>query len=334
MSGARAYVGSSASDDGRPDGSIHLLQLDAGHATVLPCLEALAANPSHLALHPDGRTLYAVDEARSGRVLAWRVAPDDPARLTPLGPARPAGGAGPCHLAIDASGSHLLVSNYVDGALTALPIASDGSVGEPSDVVPGAPGGHAHMAHPDPSRDQILVADLGLGEIARYRLDPGRGRWERLGEIAIHDGAGPRHLVVRGDLAYVACELDATVAVVDLRAGVELASVATHPTEPDRTVYPSAIRLSADGTTLYVGNRGPETVARLRVDGAEVEYVDETPCGGTHPRDLDLSPDGRHLVVANQVSGGLAVLPVDGDGGLGAPIQTIPLARASGIAWI
>lgn len=334
MSEARAYIGSAASGEGHPDGAIHLLHLDDGQATLLPCLEALASSPTHLALHPDGHTLYAVDEARSGRVLAWRVALDDPTRLTQLGPPRPAGGAGPCHLALDASRSHLLVSSYVDGALTALPIASDGSVGEPSDVVPGAPGGHAHMAYPDPSREQVLVVDLGRDEITRYRLDPALGRWERLGAIAIHDGGGPRHLVVHGDLAYVACELDATVAVVDLGAGVELASVATHPAEPDRTVYPSAIRLSGDGATLYVGNRGPDTVARLRVHGTDVQYLDETPCGGTHPRDLDLSPDGRHLVVTNQLSGGLAVLPVAGDGSLEEPIQAIPLARASGIAWI
>src|SRR5687767_11259152 len=51
-------------------------------------------NPSFLALSPDRRTLYAVDERAAGAVTAVRVGAGAP---EVLGPARGTGGADPCH---------------------------------------------------------------------------------------------------------------------------------------------------------------------------------------------------------------------------------------------
>ncbi|WP_456696751.1 lactonase family protein [Aeromicrobium sp. P5_D10] len=328
----QAYVGSASSGSGVPDGAVHLLTIGTGGVELSSCITGLSCNPSYLALHPDRHTLYGVDEAEAGRVIAWRVDPETPGRLEQVGGPRSSGGAGPCHLVMHGDGGHILVANYGDGSVSALPVRADGSLGEPSHVIPGQASGHAHMVAVDTDREQTLTVDLGTDRINRYRF--GDGRLEPIGSISIHAGGGPRHLVIRDGFAYVACELDSTISVVDLRSNTEITTVSTLPPRSTETSYPSAIRMSSDGRFLYVGNRGPDTITRFAVRGAEVVRVDEVTSGGDHPRDLVLSPDGRHLVVANQVSGNLSVLAVARDGSTAETIQTMQLPRASCIVWI
>jgi 6-phosphogluconolactonase len=56
----------------------------------------------------------------------------------------------------------------------------------------------------------------------------------------------------------------------------------------------------------------------------ELQLINEVASGGKGPCHLALSSDERFLVTANYGSGGAAVLPLRGDGGLDAPVQTIP----------
>lgn len=327
----RAYVGSGSSAFGVSDGAVHLLTMSADRLDLSACLSDLSCNPTFLALHPDRRTLYGVDEGQAGRIFAWRTDPEAPERLEPLGEPRSSGGSGPCHLAAHQNGRHLLVANYGDGSITVFPVLSDGSLDESTHVRAEQAMSHAHMVAFDIDREQILTLDLGTDRINRYRLDD--GRLEPIGAISIHAGGGPRHLVICDELAYVACELDSTISVVDLTVNAEITVVSTLPPSSTETSYPSAIRMSSDGRFLYVGNRGPDTVARFAVRGAEIVRLGETPSGGDHPRDLILTPDERHLVVANQVSGDLTVFTVT-DGSPGETVQAIHLERASCIAWI
>src|SRR5262249_4728150 len=80
-------------------------------------------DPSYLALHPDGRTLYAVDEREDGAVTAVRLADR---RI--LG-ARSTGGASPCHLSVHPGGRWLLSANYQSGSVAVHPIDASGALG-------------------------------------------------------------------------------------------------------------------------------------------------------------------------------------------------------------
>ncbi|MEY2788118.1 MAG: 6-phosphogluconolactonase, partial [Verrucomicrobiota bacterium] len=79
-------------------------------------LAAKSVNPSFLAIHPNGRFLYAVNETDQwqgkpgGSVTAFAI---DPAsgRLRELNQQSTMGGS-PCHLSVDASGHQVLVANY------------------------------------------------------------------------------------------------------------------------------------------------------------------------------------------------------------------------------
>ncbi len=100
-------------------------------------LVAEAANPSWLAIHPNGKYLYSVGEledySKPGTVSAFRIDPQT-AKLTLLNTMSSKGG-GPCHLIVDKTGKNVLVANYGGGSVASLPIKDDGSLGEASAFV-------------------------------------------------------------------------------------------------------------------------------------------------------------------------------------------------------
>src|SRR5437867_2967909 len=79
-------------------------------------LAAEAKNPSFVAIDPEQRFLYAVNEVadfdgkKSGGVSAFALDAKT-GHLTLLNQ-QPSGGGGPCHLVVDGAGKHVLVANY------------------------------------------------------------------------------------------------------------------------------------------------------------------------------------------------------------------------------
>ncbi len=98
-------------------------------------------------------------------------------------------------------------------------------------------------------------------------------------------------------------------------------------------VNPAFLALHPSGAFLYAvhGGGGDEVSAftRDRVTGA-LTFHNRQPCGGTNPVHLDLTPDGRTLVVANYTGGTVAALSVGADGRLGAPGSVLPLVGTPG----
>lgn len=89
---------------------------------------------------------------------------------------------------------------------------------------------------------------------------------------------------------------------------------------------PNAAQLtvSHDGKTLYVASEVEKGVVQaLRIgDKGELSELNQVASGGAGPVYLSLTPDGRHLLVANYVSGSIASLPVKADGSLGKAVDT------------
>src|ERR1700736_1669999 len=95
-----------------------------------PALAAESSNPSFLAVHSNGRFLYAVAENDSGMVRGFEIDPAN-GRLTFLNEVS-SRGSGPCHLAVDPSGKNVLVANYGSGSIAVLPVDADGRLREAS----------------------------------------------------------------------------------------------------------------------------------------------------------------------------------------------------------
>ncbi|MGW7402608.1 lactonase family protein [Streptomyces sp. NPDC054833] len=281
------------------------------------------ADPSYLAVHPNDRTLYAVNERMEGGVTAVRLADR---RI--LG-SRSTGGAAPCHLSVHPSGRWLLSANYQSGSVAVHPIDASGALGEHTDVVthsspapgPGQQGPHAHQFVTSPDGGHVLAVDLGTDTVYSYRLDPAKGTLTEVARAGTRPGAGPRHLTFHpgGRYAYLANEVDNTVAVCgyDPRTGRLTIGEAQPTGTGGGTSYPAQILVTANGSYAYLANRGHNSLTRYAVeaDGARLRLLDTVPVSGDFPRQIAFSPDGRLLFAANQRSGTVSVFHVDTDSG-------------------
>ena len=337
------YVGTYTEGD-RPD-SIYLLRMDrrSGKLRQIGAVNA-GANPSFLAIHPNGHTLYAVNEVenqggrKTGSVSAFLIASDTGA-LTRRNE-RPSEGGAPCFVSVDRSGRVVFVANYVGGNIAVLPIQGDGALSPATQVVqhkgsgPNAArqdGPHAHCILADPSNRFVLAADLGADRVFVYRLDlDGKSlRHVEGGDAVMRPGAGPRHIAFHPTLplVYVANELDSTVTTCafDAERGA-LSPGDTRSTVPagwTGTNYPADIHVASSGRMLYLSNRGHNSIAVFSVaksTGAlALEQVVST--DGDWPRNFTLDPSGRWLLVANQRSGSVVVFRRDQESGRLTPAR-------------
>jgi 6-phosphogluconolactonase len=336
------YVGT-YTEDGRTDG-IHLVRMDtrSGKLRLVSSVNA-GPNPSFLTLHPNGRVLYAVNEVdkyngkASGAVSAFAIASDTGA-LTRRNE-QPSEGGGPCFVSVDRSGRVVLVANYDGGSVALLPIEADGSVAPASQVVKHTGKGpnadrqeaaHAHCIVADPSSRFALSADLGADRVFVYRLDvEGKSlRHVEGGDGVMRPGAGPRHIAFHPTLplVFVANELDSTVATLrfDAERGA-LTPLDVHSTVPAKwtgTNYPADIHIAPSGRTLYVSNRGHNSLAVFSVSSSgalALEQVVST--DGDWPRNFTLDPTGRWVLVANQKSGSVVVFSRDQKSGRLTPTR-------------
>ncbi len=331
------YVGTYT--EGTRSEGIYLVRMDrrSGQLRRVGSVDA-GANPSFLALHPNGRVLYAVNELEKGAVRAFAIASDTGA-LTRLNE-QPSEGGAPCYVSVDRSGRVVLVANYTGGSVALLPIEANGALAPAASVVQHQGKGpnaerqeapHAHCTIPDPSNRFALAADLGADRVFVYRLDLEGKSLTHVegGDAVMRPGAGPRHIALHPTrpLVFVANELDSTVATLRFDSGRgALSPEGTRSTVPagwTGTNYPADIHVAASGRTLYASNRGHNSIAVFSVAEATgtlaLEQVVSTE--GDWPRNFSLSPTGRWLLVANQRSDSVVVFGRDPDNGRLTPTR-------------
>lgn len=317
------YLGTYTSAEGGGEG-IGLAGYDpeTGRITATGTLTGVP-DPSYLAVHPDGRTLYAVNEREDGAVTAVRLSD-----RKILG-SRSTGGASPCHLSVHPGGRYLLSADYGSGTVAVHRIGASGAIGERTALVthsapppgPGQRGPHAHQFLTGPDGGHVLAVDLGTDTVYTYRLDETSGGLTEVSRARARPGAGPRHLTFHpgGRYAYLANELDNTVAVCayDPGSGRLRVGEAQSTGTGSATSYPAQLLVTGNGHFAYLANRGHNSLTRYAVerDGARLRLLDTVPVGGDFPRHIAFSPDGRLLFAANQRSGTVSVFHVRQDSG-------------------
>lgn len=316
-----------------------------------PVLVAETPNPTFLAWHPDGRTLYALSERGTvegkagGALTAYRY---DPAtgKLAPLN-TEPTGGVGLAHVAVDGSGRTAAVISYHGSYVASFPLKPDGSLAPRATLLPhtGVLGPHPKRQdkpHPhsvtfSPDHRHAYVCDLGLDRIFRYRVDTATGTLERAGETATIPGAGPRHskFTADGQFLYVINELNSSIEVFGVQPSTgeltRIQAIATLPAGFAGESICAEIRLSPDERFVYGSNRGHDSLAVYARDTASgrLTLVEIVPTGGKHPRNFNLSPDGRWLVCANRDSDNVTVFARDAaTGRLTRTGQTLAVPQA------
>lgn len=301
-----------------------------------PKVAARADNPSFLALRPDRKTLYAVNETGRfegkpvGGVVSFEV--DAKAGTLKELNRQPTGGAAPCHLSVDPSGKCLVVANYVDGNAAAFPIAADGKLEPMSQLVKHEGHGpnagrqkspHAHGVTYSPAGDIVFVPDLGIDKIVAYKLDAAKGTLAPLDSAtgSVEPGSGPRHFTFNpaGTFAYAINEMAATVSQFSWDAkNSELKLIRSIPSLlVDAPGNSSAeIAVHPTGKFLYVSNRGHNSIAVFTLgDTGMTSLIQNIPSGGRTPRSFAIDPSGKFLVAAHQDSDNITVFKIDASSG-------------------
>ncbi len=317
---------------------IYLFEMDRDNGKLTPKgLAAEAMNPSFLALHPNGRYLYATSEVtsfrgeESGMVAAFAI--DEESGKLSLLHQQPVGGPGTCFVAVDYAGRLVLAANYDGGSVAGFPIEEDGRIGERAGFFQHEGSGpnkerqngpHAHAIISDPSSRFALASDLGTDEVRVYRMGS-RGELEPNEPPAtkVKPGAGPRHLAFHPhqQRVYLVNELDSTVIVFafDTKHGQLYAeqTISTLPPDFEGANAPAEILVHPNGRFLYASNRWHNTIVIFRIhdDGSLVVGGHESTQGKT-PRNFCLDPSGRFLFAANQESDNIVAFRIDPSTGL------------------
>lgn len=304
-------------------------------------LAAESLNPSFLAFHPSGATAYAVNEVTTfedeatGAVSAYRIQANGDLRfLNQL----TSGGGAPCHLAVDRTGKHLLVANYMGGNVGVFSLGQDGRLAARTDLVQHIGSSvnrlrqndpHAHSINLDANNRFAAAADLGVDKVFVYPLDSSRGRLDvaRARSLSLPAGAGPRHFAFHpnGQMAFVNSELHSELTSLryDSQTG-ELTVLDRHSTLPEPVPGNSTAetQVHPNGRFVYVSNRGHNSIAVLGVDSdsGKLQLVEHESTGGEIPRNFSLDPTGRFLFAANQQSDSVVFFKVDQRSGALTPL--------------
>jgi 6-phosphogluconolactonase len=236
-------------------GGIHVFEVNYSDGSLIHVADYCdEMSAGYICISPDKRFLYALDETKrhspetpyGGNVTAFSIDRDN-GGLTLLN-TRPSVGVFPNYMAIDATGSYVVVTNYgsedvtvrstreADGkyrlltiddesSVVLLPIKKDGSLGdvcelvrhtdEPSmvnQVYQTCP--HPHSVNVDNLNRYALVCDRGCDKIIMYRFDSAQGKLTACDSFTTSRGTGPRNSVFHPTLPhfFVASELQPKVA--------------------------------------------------------------------------------------------------------------------------
>ncbi len=334
----RIYVGAYTTHGKKEGKGIYAFEFDpaTGKSTSEPRVVAECANPSFLAFTPDGQRMYAVTEVSqlgegdgqkgTGGVMAFRVDPATGA-LTHLN-TQPAHGTTTCHVALDQTGTRVLVANYGKGTTAATyKVLEDGSLSPAVSTVQHtgkssdgrrqeAP--HGHSINLTPDQKYAVVADLGIDQLKIYPFDVKTGELDAKKGVSVlaKPGAGPRHFTFHPNqkYAYHNNELDWTVTAYSYEDGklTPLQTLSTVPADWTGSGGTAEVAVHPNGKFLYVSNRGPDTLAIYHIqDDGTLKSAGFAPTGGQFPRNFVIDPTGEFLFAANQNSDDIHVFRVD-----------------------
>lgn len=301
-------------------------------------LDSLAmTNPSYLTIAADGRLVYAVSETNdaSASLNVIRLNKDGGMQLLDT---KPTEGGDPCYVAT--RGQTVLTANYSGGSMSVFSLSQNGTKAELTTRFLGAIGGpdlsrqqvpHVHCACFAPDGQYALATDFSADRILSYRLTA-QGVIANGVAADVSSDSGPRHLVFSNDghFVYLMSELSGKVTVFRYREG-RLQRLQEIVSDSVGARGGADVHLSPDGKFLYSSNR-------LQAEGIAIFSVDRqtgllTRIGyqptGAHPRQFNITPNGRFLLCCCRDSDKIQVFCRDPQTGLLTDThRDIPVSKA------
>lgn len=323
--------------------------VQTGKATANTSVKA--SNPSYLAISPDHKYVFAVNENDSGTVSAFKFNKEN-GGLTFLNSVSSAG-AHPCYISVNKKATIATAGNYSSGTIAVMEVRPDGQLNQPKQIIQlkgnsvnrkRQEKSHVHATVFSPDFRFLLVPDLGTDKIMQYKVTPGSGALQPADEpyTDVNAGVGPRHLDFHPklEIVYLIEELTGTISVFKYKDGrLELIqNSSAHPLSYIGAFGSADIHVSPDGRFLYASNRGDaNSIAIFTIDQETgmIQIAGFQPTLGIHPRNFSIDPTGRFLLVANRDSDEIVVFKIDKTTGLLEDSkQRISVSKPVCIKWI
>tara|TARA_B110001469_G_scaffold43106_1_gene42546 strand:- start:11 stop:598 length:588 start_codon:yes stop_codon:yes gene_type:complete len=173
------------------------------------------------------------------------------------------------------------------------------------------------------------VPDLGIDKVMIYSLDPERATLTLSGFADVPGGnQGPRHMKFSNDgtRAYVLNELSLSIATysVNLKNGhlehIDTQSVLTHGSAT-KGMSCAEIRIHPSEQWIYTSSRDLDGQGRdllstfQRAADGPIKLIANTPAAVHFPRNFNIDPSGKWLIVGGQRSSTLAIFSINQDSG-------------------
>ncbi len=303
---------------------IHVYDLDveAGYMTereVVP-----VNNASHVTKSNNGEYLYSIaDEG----VEVLKIEKDG--GLTPINQVGIDGMRG-CFLSTDQAGRFLFVGGYHDGKVSVVRIHQDGRLGSVVDGIFHKGLGsvaernfrpHVSCVTPTPDGKYLCAVDNGIDQIKLYTVSPVTGKLKLYDILRCKLESAPRliRFSKNGKFAYVLCELTNEIEVYSYDGSGKspqfdlIQTVNTQMDTEEMACAASGMKIAPSGKYLYCSSAGDNSVGVFQIDektGMLTELC-ILPISGKYPKDLDIFPDEKTLVVLNHESNEIRFFHVD-----------------------
>lgn len=284
-------------------------------------LLATSDNPSYLALSPDGKNVYAVNETGTESTVSAFAFDREHETLTFINKVN-AGGADPCFITV--TDNHVFTANYSGGSISVFGRKAGGAVTDTLKVIRhqrknfgrGRFGpSNAHQVLFSPDRKVMIATNLGTDHVFSYSYNPddNKNTLKYIDQISVRKHSGPRHTVFSADgrYLYLVQELDAglTVFSVNEEGRLRIIQETTLVTDSSKKNGAADIHLSPDGKYLYATNRGEaNNISCFKVNkNGSIAFKAQYPTEGNGPRNFTITPDGKFVFVANQRTNNITV---------------------------
>ena len=284
---------------------------------------AKTSNPSFLAISPNKKMVYAVNENADstmhtfgGNISAFSFNAVT-GTLTEINK-QPSGGKHPCYVAVDKTGKWVFAGNYTSGTVGLLSVNKDGSLNSPTQIIQHEGSGpnkqrqqgpHVHSTVLSADNKFLYVPDLGIDKVMIYSFNNKKGILKAVSSMASPAGNGPRHFDFSPNqkFAYLMEEMSGTIVCYKVKKGkLEFNQrINALPAGFKGRIGSADIHVAPDGKFLYCSNRGESnTISIFSVHPADgkLTLLGHQSTMGNTPRNFNFDPSGNFLLVANQDS--------------------------------
>lgn len=308
---------------------IYVYSFDAasGETSLLSNTDSSVINPSYLAISPDLKYIFSVNEThgeRPGSVSSFSF--DKKKSALRFINSQVTDGADPCYVTFDKTGKWLIAASYSGGSVSIFPVNKNGSLNPHAQLIQDVGSSimkgrqdkpHVHSVVLSPDQKYLFTPDLGLDKIMIYKfnpssekpLSPAQPPFEK-----VTGGFGPRHFVFHPNnkFAYLISEMAGTVSAYKYSGGklTNIQDIKAHPEDFAGNIGSADIHVSPDGNFLYASNRGEEnTITIFSIDKStgKLKLEGYQPTLGKTPRNFIIDPTGNYLLVANQDSNNIVI---------------------------